>query len=78
MYLEEYRKARQAGLKEVKRSQTRGCSPYLPVLDDILGEETTCGETDLGLVEIPIELIVGTRSAGRSQAFSHTFYPLMS
>ena len=33
MYLEEYRKARQAGLKEAKRSQNRGCSPYLPVLD---------------------------------------------
>ena len=47
------------------------------MLDDILGEETTCGETDLGLVEIPIELIVGTRSAGRSQAFSHSFLPLM-
>ena len=77
MYLEEYRKARQAGMKEAKRSQSRGCSPYLPVLDEILAVETTCGEVDLGVVEIPIELIVGTRSAGRSQAFSHTFLPLM-
>ena len=33
MYLEEYRKARQTGMKEAKRSQSRGCSPYLPVLD---------------------------------------------
>ena len=66
MYLEEYRKARQAGMKEAKRSQSRGCSPYLPVLDEILAVETTCGEADLGVVEIPIELIVGTRSAGRS------------
>lgn len=77
MYLEEYRKARQMGLKEAKRSQSRGCSPYLPVLDEILAVETTCGEVDLGLVEIPIELIVGTRSAGRSKAFSHSFLPLM-
>ena len=77
MYLEEYRKARQMGLKEAKRSQNRGGSPYLPVLDEILAVETTCGEVDLGLVEIPIELIVGTRSAGRSQAFSHSFLPLM-
>lgn len=77
MYLEEYRKARQAGMKEAKRSQSRGCSPYLPVLDEILAVETTCGEADLGVVEIPIELIVGTRSAGRSQAFSHSFLPLM-
>ena len=77
MYSEEYRKAYQMGLKEAKRSQARGCSPYLPVLDEILAEETTCGEVDLGLVEIPIELIVGTRSAGRSKAFSHSFLPLM-
>lgn len=77
MYAEEYRKARQAGLKEAKRSQTRGASPYLPVLDEILAAEDTAGEVNLGVVEIPIELIVGTRSAGRSQCFSHSFLPLM-
>ena len=35
MYSEEYRKAYQMGLKEAKRTQARGCSPYLPVLDEI-------------------------------------------
>lgn len=78
MYLEDYRKARQLGQKEARTSQARGASPYLPVLDEILSAEDTCGETDLGLIEIPIELIVGTRSAGRSQCFSHSFYPLMA
>lgn len=78
MYLEEYRKARQMGQKESKLCQSRGGSPYLPVLDDILSEEETCGEVDLGLVEIPVELIVGTRTAGRSQAFSRSFLPLMA
>ena len=78
MYMEEYRKARQLGLKEAKLCQSRGGSPYLPVLDEILAEETTCGEVDLGLVDIPMELIVGTRTAGRSQALSRSFYPLMA
>lgn len=77
MYLEEYRKARQLGQKEAKLCQTRGGSPYLPVLDEILAEETTCGEMDLGLVNVPMELIVGTRSAGRSKALSRSFMPLM-
>ena len=77
MYLEDYRKARQLGQKEARTSQARGASPYLPVLDEILSAENTCGEVSLGLIEIPIELIVGTRSAGRSQCFSHSFYPLM-
>lgn len=78
MYLEEYRKARQMGQKESKLCQSRGGSPYLPVLDNILSEEETCGEVDLGLVEIPVELIVGTRTVGRSQAFSRGFLPLMA
>ena len=77
MYLTEYQKARQQGLKEVKLSQSRGISPYPPVLDEILREEETCGEVNLELAEIPLELIVGTRSSGRSRAFSHSFYPLM-
>ena len=78
MFLEDYRKARQMGQKEAKVCQSRGGSPSLPVLDEILSEEETCGEVDLGLVDIPMELIVGTRSAGRSQAFSRSFYPLMA
>ena len=57
MYLEEYRKARQLGQKEAKLCQSRGGSPNLPVLDDILAEEETCGEVDLGLADIPLELI---------------------
>lgn len=77
MYLEDYRKARQMGQKESKFFRTRGASPCLPVLDEILAEEQTCGEVSLGLVDIPMELIVGTRSAGRSQAFSPGFMPLM-
>ena len=78
MFLEDYRKARQMGQKEAKVCQSRGGSPRLPVLDEILSAEETCGEVDLGLVDIPMELIVGTRSAGRSQAFSRSFYPLMA
>lgn len=77
MYIEEYRKARQAGLKEVKFWQSKGISPWLPVLDEILAEEQTCGEVSLGLVDVPLELIVGTRSAGRSRALSRSFRPLM-
>ena len=54
MYLEDYRKARQLGQKEAKLCQSRGGSPYLPVLDDILSAEETCGEVSLGLVDIPL------------------------
>ena len=34
-------------------------------------------EVPLGLVQIPSELIVGTKTAGRSSAFSKSFKPLL-
>jgi len=77
IYMEEYRKARQLGQKENKLCVSKGGPPCLPVLSDILAAEETCGEVNLGLVDIPLELIVGTRNAGRSQAFSRSFLPLM-
>ena len=45
-------------------------NPYLQVLDEILPMWNTVGETDLGLVEIPISQIVGTKTGGRTRAFT--------
>ena len=78
MYLEEYRKARQMGQKEAKLCQSKGGSAYLPVLDDILSEEETCGEFNLGLVDIPLDQIAGTKTAGRTNAFASNFMPLLT
>ena len=51
----------------------------MPVLDDILKEkhEEIAGEYSLGLVQIPIDKIVGTKTAGRGISFSKSFYPVM-
>ncbi len=51
----------------------------LPVLDDILKEKklTTLREFPLGLVQIPINQIAGTKTSGRVSAFSKDFYPLL-
>ncbi|MBQ0000998.1 MAG: BMP family ABC transporter substrate-binding protein [Clostridiales bacterium] len=48
-------------------------------LDDLLkakGEQIV-GEYPLGVVQIPSELIVGTKTNGRSSALSKSFYPLL-
>lgn len=74
----EYEKALALGQKEAKACRSRGLSPYPPVLDELLEGVTTRGEVDLGLVDVPIELITGTRSAGRQRAFSPSFYPLLA
>ena len=66
----DYYKAMRAGKRE---------GEILPNLDDILKEENIVAvrEVPLGLVQIPSELIVGTKTAGRSSAFSKSFKPLL-
>lgn len=68
--LSDYEKAYRLGKKE---GQT------LPVLDNILKEKhiSATREIPLGLVQIPSELIVGTKTAGRSTSFSKSFYPIL-
>lgn len=68
--LADYNKALRLGKREGKS---------LPVLDDILKEKkiTAAREIPLGLIQIPSEQLVGTKTAGRSAAFSKSFYPLL-
>ena len=73
---EEYQQALKAGQKEVKDCRARRMSTTPLVLDRILpgGGESA---VKVGLVEIPVERIVGTKTAGRITAFSPTFLPLL-
>ena len=66
---DEYEQALKAGRKEVKECRGRRISTSPLVLDKIL---PTGGEAavNVGLVEIPAERIVGTKTAGRITAFS--------
>ena len=72
---EEYAAALRRAQKEYKEMLAAGKSPHPAVLDDILGD-TVNSVQDIGLMEIPSERIVGTRSAGRITTFSPSFLPL--
>jgi len=72
-----YDKARKMGDKAYKLAIATGKYPYLPVLDDILDKEQVKSDVSLGLVNIPLDRIVGTSSAGRTQAFANNFMPIM-
>ena len=74
----QYVKALKLGQKYYKNAMGRGDYPYPPVLDELLTESQSAGQVDLGLVNIPAELIVGTRSAGRRAAFAGNFMPLLT
>lgn len=77
MSYSEYQKALAMGQKEVRACKAKGLPIHPPVLDEVLEGVTTRGEIPLGLVDVPIEMITGTRSAGRKLAFSPSFYPLL-
>lgn len=81
MYLqearEEYLQAQKAGQREYRQLTAEGKDPYPAVLDelpDYRGNESTA---NIGTLEIPIERIVGIKSAGRAAAFSAGFMPLL-
>ena len=75
---EEYTLAVKQGKAEVKELTAAGKDPHPAVLDDILGETAYDTAKEVGLVEIPVERILGTKSAGRITAFSASFLPLLN
>lgn len=77
MSIVEYNKALKIGEKSYKYCISKGKYPYLPVLEDMLSKEKSASQVKLGLVEIPIELIAGTYTSGRTTAFSSDFMPLL-
>ena len=73
----EYEKAYKLAQKEYKDCTAKDLTPYPAVLDEIIGEESALSVVDVGLVEIPADKIVGTKTAGRIHAFTPNFLPLL-
>ena len=73
----QYNDAYKRGQKYYKNAVSRGEHPFPTVLDDILDESTVSGNVKLGLVNVPSELIVGVKSAGRISAIAGNFMPLL-
>ena len=74
---EEYREAMRMGKKAYSEALSKGWYPYLPALDDLITQSDIEAELYLGTVEIPVEKIVGTKTAGRTTAFASNFMPLL-
>lgn len=73
----EYEKAQKLGLKAFKNAVSKGENEYLPVLDEILEDADIAGEMSLGIVQIPLDRVVGTSNVGRTYAFANNFMPLL-
>ena len=78
MAREDYLKAAKLGKKDYQARVLRGENPTLQVLDDIMPEPGSYREVPLGLVQIPVDRIVGTKTVGRSNSFAGNFMPILS
>ena len=74
---EDYNKAFRLGKRDYQTRMHRGVKPTLLVLDDIIPKKGAYSEESLGLVQIPIEQIIGTKSVGRSNSFAGNFMPIL-
>ena len=73
----EYQEALKMGKKEYKSCVQHGRFPYLPVLDDILSREEIQTEQNMGLMQIPLDFVVGTSTKGRTYSFAANFMPIL-
>ena len=74
--VEAYRSAHKKALKTYREDTERGRWPYPKVLDDILDNHRIAGRIELGVLNVPIERVVGTVSDGRRTVFTRDFMPL--
>ncbi|MCI8725638.1 MAG: BMP family ABC transporter substrate-binding protein [Hungatella sp.] len=77
MALYDYSGALKQGRRQYQDALQKGNYPYLPVLDDILSYTEIVSEVSLGVMDIPLSKIVGTKTEGRTRAFAHNFMPLL-
>lgn len=77
MSMADYEKALRLGQKKFREQASSGNYPYLPVLDDLLAQTDIESRPNLGIVDIPLDLIVGTSTEGRTTAFASNFMPLL-
>lgn len=73
---EDYAAALKKGQKCYRECVSKGEFPYLIVLDQMIPKERMYSGADQGLLQIPIEFIVGTKTAGRTRQFARNFMPL--
>ena len=74
---EYYKEALKKGLKEYKACESKGINPYLQVLDEIIPDKLSASGVSVGVIQIPAEFVVGTKTRGRAVSFARNFMPII-
>lgn len=77
MHSDQYFYTRKEGLRIANDLRARGIDPALPVLNELVPNINKLSQVPLGLCQIPLNMIDGTVTSGRTLAFTHDFYPLL-
>ncbi|MCR4646499.1 MAG: BMP family ABC transporter substrate-binding protein [Oscillospiraceae bacterium] len=73
----DYLEAKKLGDAAVRFALKNGLSAYPPVLDQIEEIKSAAGEVRVGLLELPLSRINGTKEAGRTNVFATNFMPIL-
>ena len=74
---EDYARAKKLGEKAYRRAVVAGQYPYLPALEEFLWDRSSDIGVPLGIMDIPLDQVVGTKTRGRQAAFARNFMPLL-
>ena len=75
--INDYENAKKEGDRAYRRSILSGNYPFLPALNAMVQEIDKYPERNLGVNEIPLDMIAGTKTIGRQNSFAGNFMPLM-
>ena len=73
----DYQEAHKMATKEYRRAMISGESPYPACLDEQLSPRMLAEGKRIGREQIPLALVVGTKTGGRNHAFARNFMPLL-
>ena len=73
----DYEKAKREGDHAYRRAVLSGRYPYLPALNSMVQEIDRYPVREVGIKEIPMYMIAGTKTVGRQNSFASNFMPLM-
>lgn len=75
--INEYIQARRMGLKSYNAQLQAHKNANLQTLDEIIPERGRLSQIKMGIVQIPVERIVGTSTKARAYAFAPNFMPIL-
>lgn len=77
MSVQDYMSALKSGKRQYHARINKGKYPYLPVLENMMDDQDIDKEVNLGEVQIPLRLVVGTCTAARTNAFADNWMPIL-